>query len=125
MGGRGAWSGTAARLRNFRHAVIERSRVSNYLLNPGKSAAKARFLKSLGYNMKNQARLQEDIREGLKSARARYTRPNKFGRIHFQVNMVIGIGKKSKVVTGWFMDRGDKAPKLATVRPHHGKKDDF
>ena len=75
--------------------------------------------------MKNQARLQEDIRKGLKGNRARRSEPNAYGRVHFQVNMVIGISRRELVVTGWFMDKGDSAPTLATVRKYHGKKDDF
>lgn len=125
MGGRGAWSGVSSRMMGYRRAVIACGRVSNYLLNPSKSRGKAAFLKSLGYNMRNQARLQSDIRDGLKNNRARYTEPNKFGRIHFQVNMTIGIDKKAKVVTGWFMNKGDSVPRLSTIRPYHGKKDEF
>lgn len=125
MGGRGAWSGVTARMRNYKRAIIRRRRVSDYLLNPLKSKGKAEFLKSLGYHMRNQDRLQSDIREGLKRNKARYTEPNKFGRVHFQVNMTIGISKRAKVVTGWFMDEGETAPQLATVRPYRGKKDDF
>lgn len=112
-------------MRNFRHAVIARARASDYLLNPSKSKGKAGFLRALGYNMRNQSRLQSDIRDGLGSNRARHSEPNAYGRIHFQVNMELGIGKRAKVVTGWCMDRGDKAPKLLTVRPYRGKKDDF
>lgn len=110
---------------NFKAAIIRRSKVSNYLLNPTKSKDKAAFLKMLGYNMKNQGRLQKDIREGLKSNKARVSEPNKFGRIHFQVNMTIGISKKVKVVTGWHLDKGSKEPKFDTLRPYHGTKDDF
>ena len=125
MGGRGAWSGTSARLRNYQRVKIPRAKISNYLLNPSKAKDKARFLKQLGYNMKNQARLQKDIREGLKNNRARYSEPNRFDRIHFQVNMELGIDKKAKVVVGFVMDKGDKAPRLETIRPYHGKRDDF
>ncbi len=125
MGGRGAWSGTTSRLRNYKRAVIVRSRVSDYLLNPFKSKGKSEFLKSLGYNMRNQARLQADIRNGLKQNKARYTEPNRFGRVHFQVNMVIGLNKEMRVATGWFMSKGDTAPQLASVRPYRGKRDDF
>lgn len=125
MGGRGSWSRTTARMRNHRNAVIQRSRVSDYLLNPSKSGGKAEFLRSLGYNMRNQARLQEDIRKGLSENRARVSEPNRFGRVHFQVNMVIGVSRRARVVTGWYMNRGDRAPTLSTVRPYRGKRDDY
>ena len=125
MGGRGAWSATTPRMYNYRRAVIRRSRISDYLLNPLKSKGKAEWLRSLGYNMRNQARLQEDVRGGLRDNRARRSEPNSHGRVHFQVNMVIGISHKELVVTGWFMDKGDSVPTLATIRKYHGKKDDF
>lgn len=125
MGGRGAWSGTAARLLRYKEAVIRRDRISNYLLNPSKGSGKAEFLRGLGYNMRNQARLQADIRRGLGENRARRSEPNAYGRVHFQVNMEIGVSKRRKVVTGWFMDKGASVPELATMRPYKGKKDDF
>lgn len=65
------------------------------------------------------------MRDGLKKSRAQFSRPNRFGRVHFQVNMEIGISKKQMVVTGWYMNKDDEAPRLATVRPYRGKKDDY
>lgn len=125
MGGRGSWSRTTARMRNHRNAVIQRSRVSDYLLHPSKSGGKAEFLRSLGYNMRNQARLQEDIRKGLSENRARVSEVNEYGRTYFQVNMTIGINRRAKVVTGWYMGKGDRAPILTTLRPYRGKRDDY
>ena len=75
--------------------------------------------------MKNNARLKGDLRRGLSENRALVSEPNKFGRVHFQVNMTIGITRKEKVVTGWFMNKGDRAPTLNTIRPYHGSKDDY
>ncbi len=57
-----------------------------------------------------QVCLRGDIRASLGECRARYTEPNRLGRVHFQVNMTIGLGSKAKVVTGWFMNKGDAAP---------------
>ncbi len=119
------WSHTTARLRNYRRARIPRDKVSDYLLNPSKSKGKAEWLAGLGYNMRNHARLVSDIRKGLASNRARVSEPNKHGRVHFQVNMELGISRKEKVVTGWFMNKGDAVPTLTTIRPYHGVKDDY
>lgn len=125
MGGRGRWSGTAPRMANYKKAVIRRAKVSNYLLNPSKSPAKERFLRRLGYNMRNQARLQADLRKGLESNKAKVSEPNKYGRRHYQVNMDIGITRKAKVVTGWYTAKGSAIPELSTLRPYRGKKDDY
>ncbi len=69
--------------------------------------------------------LRVSVGDDLKVSRARYTEPNRLGRVHFQVNMTIGLDSKAKVVTGWFMNKGDAAPQLATMRPYRGKKDDY
>ena len=62
---------------NRKRAIIRRSRVSDYLLNPKKSKGKQKFLAGLGYNMRNQARLQNDLRDGLENSRVRISEPNK------------------------------------------------
>lgn len=125
MGGRGAWSRTASVMPNLNQAMIRRAKISNYLLNPKKSKGKQKFFNSIGYNMKNQARLQKDIREAMKGARVRISEPNRYGRINIQANIEIGITKKSKVVVGWIVRKGSKHPELSTVRPYRGKRDDF
>ena len=125
MGGRGAWSRTAARAPYFRKPYIRRSRVSDYLLNPKKSKGKQQWLASLGYNMRNQSRLQEDLKNGLRTSRARISEENRHGTIHVQVNMPIGINKVEMAVTGWIVRKGSGTIELSTVRPYRGKKDDF
>lgn len=125
MGGRGAWSYISNEIVNRTRAVIRRSRVSDYLLNPKKSKGKDKFLRSLGYNMRNQARLQKDLRDGLKGNRARVSEPNAHGTVHIQVNMEIGLNKKAMVVTGWILKEGSKTPELSTVRPFKPRKDRF
>ena len=117
MGGRGAWSYVSREIVNRKKVIIRRSRISDYLLNPLKSKGKAEFLRKLGYNMKNQARLQRDLRDGLKANQARVSEPNKYGTVHIQVNMQIGIDRKASVVTGWIIRKGNSVPELSTVRP--------
>lgn len=125
MGGRGAWSKTLSRAPYYRSPSIRRSKVSDYLLNPKKSKGRQQWFASLGYNMRNHARLQEDLKGGLRSNRARITEKNSYGTIHVQVNMEIGVNRKELVVTGWIVRDGSTTIELETVRPYHGKKDDF
>ena len=125
MGGRGKWSYTSGRIVNYNKAIIRRSKISDYLLNPSKSKGRSEFLKLLGYTMKNHDRLKKDLMRGLKENKARVSEPNRFGRIHYQVNMEIGISRKAKVVTFWVKDKGDKAPRFETLRPYKEKKDEF
>lgn len=122
MGGRGAASGAkggAKILPNARRAVIARDKLKNYLLNPNKSPDKAKFFRSLGYNMRNYRRFEADIREEIKTAPAVATITNKYGHTvtAYSVTMPLGINKKAMVVTGWQRDDGASAPRFITAYP--------
>lgn len=122
MGGRGAASGAkggAKMLPNARKAVIARDKLKNYLLNPNKSPDKAKFFRSLGYNMRNFRRFEADIREEIKTAPAVATITNKYGHTvtAYSVTMPLGINKKAMVVTGWQRDNGASAPRFITAYP--------
>ncbi len=122
MGGRGAASGAkggAKILPNARKAVIARDKLKNYLLNPSKSPDKAKFFRSLGYNMRSFRRFEADIREEIKTAPAVATIINKYGHTvtAYSVTMPLGINKKAMVVTGWQRDGGASAPRFITAYP--------
>lgn len=122
MGGRGAASGAkggAKILPNARRAVIARDKLKNYLLNPNKNPDKAKFFRSLGYNMRNYRRFEADIREEIKTAPAVATITNKYGHTvtAYSVTMPLGINKKAMVVTGWQRDDGASAPRFITAYP--------
>lgn len=114
-----------SRMTNYKKAIIRRSTISDYLLNPSKSKGKSDFFNELGYNMKNQSRFQQDIRNGLKTNKAKKTFDNKHQRIYFQVNMEMGLNKKKMVKTYWHIDNNSNIPILGTVIPLNKKKDKF
>lgn len=58
------------------------------------------LLSGFRIHMMIQVCLRGDIRASLGEYRARYTESNEFGRVHFQVNMTIGLDSKAKVATG-------------------------
>lgn len=124
MGSRGMES-PSKRLPNFKHAEIARNKLKNYLLNPSKDENKARFFRSLGYNMRNFRRLERDIREGLKTAPAVATVENKYGHTvtAYSVSMPLGIDRKALVLTAWQRDANSTIPRLITAYPDkRGKK---
>lgn len=118
MGGRGASSG-GGRLPNYKNAEINRNKLKNYLLNPNKSPAKAKFFNGLGYNTRNWRRFESDIREGLKDNPAKAQIVNKYGHAvtAYEVNMPLGINRKAMVFTSWQRDEGSKIPRLITAYP--------
>lgn len=117
---------SGARLPNYQRAVIVAEKLKNYLLHPIKSKGKAGFFYSLGYRMQNFRRLKSDIQEGLKHnpATQRITeKTNKYGHKAYNVDMVLGIDKKARVVTAWQIDKGDNQPRFITAMPAKGKKE--
>ena len=66
--------------------------------------------------MQNFRRLKADIQNGLKNNNAyRDVKRSKYGNTAYSVNMVLGIDKKEKVVTGWQIDKGDNKPRFITA----------
>ena len=118
MGGRGASSG-AKPLPNGKHAEIARNKLKNYLLNPSKSPGKAKFFRSLGYNMKNFRRLESDIIRELKTAPAISRIENRYGHTitAYEVTMPLGINRKAMVLTAWQRDEGSTIPRFITAFP--------
>ena len=116
---------SGARLPNYQRAVIVSKKLKNYLLHPIKSKGKVEFFNSLGYKMQNFRRLKSDIQAGLKNNPAvprEKEKTNKYGHKAYSVNMVLGIDKKARVVTGWQIDKGDNRPRFITAMPAKDKK---
>ena len=116
MGGRGrSYYYIVKRLKNYKNAVIDSNKFGNYILNPDKDPAKARFFKSLGYGMKNDKRLEADIRAKLATNRALAYELNERGDREYQVNMQLGINKKAMVATAWIVRKGEDFPRFVTA----------
>lgn len=126
MGGRGSSSGFVSRLPNYQRAEILHSKIKNYLLNPKKSNGKYQLFKGLGYTVKNSARLEQDIRRGLKENKARQYAPNAYGHVVYNVSMTLGIGETASILTVWQVDKGSNKPRFITAYKDHrgGKNND-
>ncbi|MBD8961756.1 MAG: hypothetical protein EGR81_05835 [Ruminococcaceae bacterium] len=122
MGGRGQNYSIQKRLNNHKNAVIARNKLKNYILNPTKDESKAKFFKSLGYNMQNYERLERDMRAKLGTSKALKYQTNPDGSVSFQVNMYIGIDKKALVTTAWRIDNGSNVPRFITAYPNRSKR---
>lgn len=103
MGGRDAWS---PRMPRFRRAVIERTKIRDYLLSPKNPNGKAAYFKSLGYTTRNADKFKRDILNGLKHNKAFVEKPNARGDIAMSVRMELGVTRRDMVVTGWILEAG-------------------
>jgi len=115
MGGRGQNYEIINRLKGYNKAKITNSKLGNYILNPTKSPGKSKYFFELGYNMKNAKRLQADIKEKLKNNKALHYGKNEFGDDIYQVNMLLGINKKSMTTTIWAIKPGKNYPEFVTA----------
>lgn len=115
MGGRGGASGFVARLPNYQRAEVLHAKIKNYLLNPDKSNGKHELFKGIGYTMKNSARFERDIRNGLKNNKAKKFLPNAYGHTLYNVTMSLGIGEKADILTVWQIDKGSNTPRFITA----------
>lgn len=120
MGGRGQNYSVVKRLPNYRRAFIPRNKLKNYILNPSKDKNKAEFFSSLGYNMKNWKRLERDILHKASTNKALKYKKDEYGRVAYQVNMLLGISRKRMVATGWIIDKKGDNPRMITA--YHNQK---
>ncbi len=92
--------------------------MNGYLLNPDHvdGMHKARVFKSaLGYEAQNSQGLVDQIRQGVKHARAIPGRTSKFGEL-FGVDIpVTGPGGAAIVRTAWNYDPGSQIPRFVTA----------
>lgn len=121
MGGRGAVSGFVSRLPNYQRAIVLQRKVKDYLLNPDKSKGKYKLFRGIGYKtMHSAARLEKDIRAGLKDNNALKFKPNEYGHTVYNVTMQLGIGEKTSILTVWQIDKGTNRPRFITAYKERG-----
>lgn len=75
---------------------------------------------SLGYNMKNWKRLERDILHKASTNKALKYKKDEYGRVAYQVNMLLGISRKRMVATGWIIDKKGDNPRMITA--YHNQK---
>ena len=115
MGGRGKAYTVINKLPNYSRAVFPRNKFKNYILNPSKDKDKAEFFSSIGYNMKNYERLQQEIQRKLKTNKAlQYTTDEK-GNTAYQVNMKLGLTDRRMVTTAWIIRKGETVPQFVSA----------
>lgn len=113
MGGRGSSSGIIRRVPNAKNATIADSKITQFLLMPGKKHY-AEFI-SVGYSENNPEQLQIDLLNGLMYNSAKEYKTNEYGNKVYEVDMILGITKKKKFRTGWQIDKGSTHPRFITA----------
>jgi hypothetical protein len=105
---------------NSEGAVIEPSKLTDYLLNPEhkRGGAKAKLLIQFGYSQETWQRLETDIRESHLDADVDLVKETAYGtRYEVSAYLSTPVGRQLLVRTVWQTDKGTDFPRLITVIP--------
>lgn len=96
--------------------IIERSKLTEYLLVWRAENDKSLFLKRLGYSVEHWEELADDIRQMARMQEAVLSRPAPFGGNLYKV---VGSLRTFGVVTIWFLqDEQAESCRFVTLYPH-------
>jgi hypothetical protein len=108
------------KLPNADKAVVEREKVSGYLLNPAHrfGASKARFFMRFGFREEAWEQLAHALSKHRKKHDVAKTRASVFGsRFEVEGRLDCPNGRRPRVRTVWQVDEGAVAPRLMTAYP--------
>ena len=113
------------RVPNARSALIEDSKLRDYLLSPTHPVGryKARFFQNLGYAREDADRLAADLRDILANE-VEDTVETEFGTKYVVPGQLVGRnGVATAIVTVWITLAGEDSPKLITAYPGDSDED--
>lgn len=105
---------------NSDHAIVEPSKLIDYLLNSEhkRGGAKAKLLLQFGYSLENWQQLESDIRKFHLVADVNVVKETAYGmRYEVSANMLTPIDRQLFVKTVWQIDTGTNFPRLITLVP--------
>ncbi|HWC76433.1 MAG TPA: hypothetical protein VG778_03175, partial [Blastocatellia bacterium] len=108
------------KLPNAENAVVEREKITDYLLNPAHryGASKARFFGAFGFCADEWWRLAEALLELALDNDVAKVQETGFGpRYEVEGTLSVPDGRRPRVRTVWQLDHGAVAPRLITAYP--------
>lgn len=108
------------KLPNAERAVVEQSKITEYLLNPQHrlGGSKARFFAQFGFRPEEWMVLADALREHGGQFEVSKVKETGFGpRYEVEGELLCPDGRRPHVRTVWQMDKGQIAPRLITAYP--------
>ncbi len=108
------------KLPNSELAVVDRERITDYLLNAGHphGASKAKFFADFGFRRERSEVLAEALREHGQRNEVTRRKETGFGpRYEVEGDLAAPDGRRPRVRTVWQLDKGRVAPRLITAYP--------
>lgn len=108
------------RLPNAHIAIVDRDKITEYLLNPGHryGASKARFFAGFGFTLEAWDVLASALREHAQRYEVSRTYETRWGP-RFEINGGLNAldGRQPRIRSVWQLDEGEIAPRLITAYP--------
>lgn len=105
---------------NFDEAIIEKSKIIDYLLNihHKRGGSKAKMLLNYGYSPENWQQLESDIRKFHLNAEVSIIKETSYG-IRYEIisEILTPIHKPLLMKSVWQIDKGTEIPRLITMIP--------
>ncbi len=108
------------KLPNAEQAVVEREKITDYLLNPTHryGASKAAFFGDFGFRLDDWEQLADALREHGQTQEVTKTKQTPFGpRYEVDGELTAPDGRTPRIRTVWQFDNGQTAPRLITAHP--------
>ena len=108
------------RLPNAELAVVERAKITEYLLNPEHryGASKAQFFGAFGFGVETWEELANALREHAQSYEANRAHQTSWGpRFEIDGELNAADGRQPRIRSVWQFDKGEIAPRLITADP--------
>lgn len=105
---------------NNDYAIIEQSKITDYLLNINhqRGGSKAKMLINYGYSLENWQQLESDIRKFHLNAEVSIIKETPYGiRYEIIAEILTPIHKPLLMKTVWQIDTGTELPRLITMIP--------
>jgi len=106
---------------NNDYAIIEKSKITDYLLNINhqRGGSKAKMLINYGYSLENWQQLESDIRKFHLNAEVSIIKETPYGtRYEIISEILTPIHKPLLMKTVWQIDKGTELPRLITMIPN-------
>jgi hypothetical protein len=108
------------KLPNLEHAIVEQSKVVDYLLSPTHvdGLPKAMFFGRFGFSPDNWVELADALKNHAAEHEVEKVVPSKYGvRYIIEGEMTGPDGRRPLVRAVWFIESGEEVPRLITAYP--------
>lgn len=108
------------KLPNRNAAIVSREKIVNYLLSDAhpRGRSKAAFFKSYGFNAERWEELTKTLKQHALEHDVSKVEESPFGMRYNVVGKIAAVdGRSPNVLSVWFIDIGEKVPRLVSAYP--------